>query len=74
MIFQISQKLHLGKDQVEQVMELLNSDATIPFIARYRKEKTGGLDEVQLANIRDLAEQIKSFEERKASIQSEFYH
>jgi len=68
MIFQISQKLHLGKDQVEQVMELLNSDATIPFIARYRKEKTGGLDEVQLANIRDLAEQIKSFEERKVSI------
>ena len=68
MTFQIAQKLQIGKDQVQQVIDLLNSDATIPFIARYRKEKTGGLDEVQISAIRDLSEQIKAFEERKASI------
>ncbi len=68
MISQIAQKLQLEKYQVQQVLDLLNSDATIPFIARYRKEKTGELDEVQIAKIRDLAEQIKSFEERKSSI------
>lgn len=68
MTIQIAQELQLGKDQVQQVMDLLNADATIPFIARYRKEKTGGLDEVQISAIRDLAEQIKSFDERKTSI------
>jgi len=68
MIFQISQKLQLNKDQIQQVIGLLNSDATIPFIARYRKEKTGGLDEVQITSIRDLALQITTLNNRKESI------
>lgn len=67
-ISQIAHQLNLKNEQVQQVLELLQTDCTIPFIARYRKEKTGALDEVQIANIRDLAEQIKSFKDRKETI------
>ena len=45
---------------VQSVLRLLSEGATIPFIARYRKEQTGGLDEVQVASIRD---QAKRFDE-----------
>lgn len=65
---QIAQLLHLRSKQVLQVLELLNADATIPFIARYRKEKTEGLDEVQISEIRDLLEEITSFNDRRESI------
>lgn len=68
MITKIAQQIKIKTHQVEAVLELLKADATIPFIARYRKEKTGGLDEVQIANIRDLNEQITSFNQRKESI------
>ncbi len=68
MISQISSALHLDEKQVKEVLDLLNADATIPFIARYRKELTGGLDEVQITDIRDLHQQIKSFQQRKESI------
>ncbi len=64
----ISQKLNIQNQQVNQVLDLLKADATIPFIARYRKEVTGGLDEVQIATIRDMHEQIVALEERKESI------
>jgi uncharacterized protein len=47
---------------------LLEEDATIPFIARYRKEATGSLDEVQIAAIRDRLEQLKELEKRRESI------
>lgn len=68
MITKIAQQINIKTSQVEAVLELLKADATIPFIARYRKEKTGGLDEVQIASIRDIAEQITSFGQRKGSI------
>ena len=45
----ISQALGISLRQTEQTLNLLNEGATIPFIARYRKEATGGLDEVQIA-------------------------
>ena len=49
----IAKELDLQVKQVENVLELLDSGATIPFIARYRKEATDSLDEVQIGNIRD---------------------
>lgn len=68
MITQIALQTLLKEEQVQEVIDLLHADATIPFIARYRKEKTGGLDEVQIAKIRDLLEQITSFQQRKETI------
>lgn len=65
---QIAQQLQLTGKQVSAVLALLAGDATIPFIARYRKERTGDLDEIQITKIRDLAEKIKEFENRKESI------
>ncbi|MCI0523085.1 MAG: hypothetical protein L0Y37_05460, partial [Bacteroidales bacterium] len=49
----IAQKLRLHDWQVENTLRLLDDGATIPFISRYRKEVTGSLNEVQLAEIRD---------------------
>jgi uncharacterized protein len=68
MITQIAQAVGIKTDQVQNVLELLAADATIPFISRYRKEKTGGLDEVQITQIRDLLQQITQFNERKATV------
>ncbi|GIL22643.1 MAG: RNA-binding transcriptional accessory protein [Bacteroidota bacterium] len=64
----ISEELNLKPHQVSRVIELLNGGATIPFIARYRKEITGGLDEVVLTTIRDRHEQLGELEKRRESI------
>jgi len=53
---------------IVKTLELLSEGATIPFIARYRKEATGGLDEVEIALIRDQAKLFKAIEDRKATI------
>ena len=68
MIQKISQQLNLQTSQVENTLELLEGGATIPFIARYRKERTNQLDEVQIKAIRDLHEQFTVLEKRKTSI------
>ncbi len=47
----ISTSLGINSHQVNKTIELLNDGATLPFVARYRKEVTGGLDEVQIADI-----------------------
>lgn len=65
----IAGSLSLRVQQVEAVMELLNEGATIPFIARYRKDKTGNLDEVAIQQIQDQAKFLKEFTERKAFIE-----
>lgn len=62
-------KLGLQAQQVDAVLNLLDEGATIPFIARYRKDKTGALDEVQIQNIQDEAKFQKEFSERKAFIE-----
>ena len=49
-------------------MALLNQDCTLPFIARYRKEATGGLDEIEIGKIIELKEQFEAVEKRKKSI------
>ncbi len=64
----ISQDTGLNKKQVETVVSLLDEGATIWFIARYRKEKTGSLDEVAIADIRDRMEGIKALSDRKTAI------
>lgn len=64
----IASELNLKADQVTRVIELLESGATIPFVARYRKEVTGSLDEVVLTAIRDRHEQLIELEKRRASI------
>lgn len=65
---QIAQELNLNLSQVENVLELLQEGATIPFIARYRKERTGSLDEVQLREIADRSVYLSELEGRKMSI------
>src|SRR5438046_1603370 len=65
----ISAKLNVRTAQVEAVLELLEEGSTIPFIARYRKDKTGNLDEVQIQQIQDEAKFLKEFTERKAFIE-----
>jgi uncharacterized protein len=66
---QISVKLNLKPSQAEAVLQLFEEGATIPFIARYRKDKTGGLDEVQIQQIQDELKALKEFTERKAFIE-----
>lgn len=65
----IAALLNLRVNQVEAVLALLEESATIPFIARYRKDKTGGLDEVQIQQIQDQAKALKEFTERKTFIE-----
>lgn len=65
----VSAKLNISLQQVTAVLELLNEGATIPFIARYRKDKTGALDEVQIQNIQDEAKFQQEFSDRKVFIE-----
>jgi len=67
-IAQISRELSIREDQVEAACRLLDEGATVPFIARYRKEATGCLDEVKISGIRDRLAQLKRLAERKQSI------
>ena len=67
-ITKIANELKLTTKQVEAVVNLLTEGATIPFIARYRKEVTGSLDEVVLASIRDRHEQLMELDKRKEAI------
>ena len=55
-ILETAQKLAIKKEQVENVLSLLEEGATVPFIARYRKERTGGLDEDQIREISQIYE------------------
>ena len=64
----IAGQLNLGPRQVEKTIELLEEGATIPFIARYRKEVTGGLNEVQITAIRDLLLKLKELDKRREAI------
>lgn len=64
----IAQRLELGARQVERTVELLEQGATVPFIARYRKEVTGSLNEVQIAAIRDLLLRLKELDKRREAI------
>ena len=64
----ISHSLSLPLQSVSAVLTLLNEGCTIPFISRYRKERTGGLDEVQITDISELYDRLKELGKRKETI------
>lgn len=64
----IAQELKLRLQQVEAVVSLLDEDATVPFIARYRKEATGSLDEVAITTIRDRLAALQELNKRREAI------
>ena len=67
-ITKIAQELQLMEKQVRAVLLLLGEGATVPFIARYRKEATEGLDEVNVISIRDRAEQLGTLDKRREAV------
>ena len=67
-IEKISSELKLQNSQTQAVAALLEDGATVPFIARYRKEATGGLDELNVTAIRDRLLQLKELDQRKESV------
>ncbi|NDV64391.1 Tex family protein [Bacteroides sp. 224] len=66
----ISDRLSISKNQVKNTLTLLNDGSTIPFISRYRKEATGGLDEVKIGEIKELNDKYCEISKRKDTILS----
>ncbi len=64
----IAQSLNLNIEAVGNTLSLLEEGCTIPFISRYRKERTGALDEVQIATINDENERLKEIQKRKETV------
>ena len=64
----ISKELGLAPQKVNNVIELLDGGATIPFIARYRKEATGSMDEVAIGNVKDMYEKLNAIVQRKETV------
>lgn len=64
----IASALNISEKQINNTLVLLNDGATIPFISRYRKEATGGLDEVQIGNIKDQYDKLCELSKRKETI------
>ena len=67
----LAAELNLPRSSVAAVVQLLAESATVPFIARYRKEATGGLDEVQIRNIEERRTYLVELDARRKSILSE---
>jgi uncharacterized protein len=64
----IARNLGIRNNQVTNTLELINEGATVPFISRYRKERTGSLDEVQVLKIKELGEKFTELEKRKETV------
>ncbi len=64
----LKKNTHLPQNSIKNTVELLNEDCTVPFISRYRKEKTGNLDEVQIAAIVQFKTQFETLEKRKSAV------
>jgi len=64
----IAGRLNLGVVQVKNTIELIAEGATVPFISRYRKERTGSMDELQVAGVRDAYEELKELQKRQEYI------
>lgn len=64
----IASSLGLAADKVRNTVELLEGGATVPFVARYRKEATGSMDEVAIGNIKEMHEKLKALVQRKATV------
>ncbi|WNB17052.1 Tex family protein [Marivirga arenosa] len=67
-IIKIAGELNVRPQQVKAVVELLDGGATVPFISRYRKEATGSLDEVAVADVRDRVQQLRDLDKRREAI------
>ena len=67
-IRQIATEIRVGEHQVRAAMELLDGGATVPFIARYRKEATGGLDDIQLRELSYRLDYLRELEDRRAAV------
>ena len=65
---QIAKELGVREQQVEATVALLDGGATVPFIARYRKEPTGALDDAQLRTLEERLNYLRELEERRAVI------
>ena len=61
----IANSLQLSEKQIRNSIQLLDEGATIPFISRYRKEMTDGMDEVQLAETKEQLDKLRELEKRK---------
>jgi len=64
----VSRELSIPRKQVEGALALFSEGATLPFIARYRKEATGGLDELQLREVRDRTAYLEALEDRRRTV------
>ena len=64
----IAQELNVEERQVAAAVELLDGGATVPFIARYRKEATGALDDTQLRTLEERLRYLRELEERRKAI------
>ncbi len=67
-IAQIAQEIRVRVQQIEAAVALLDGGATVPFIARYRKEVTGGLDDIQLRELETRLSYLRELEERRAAV------
>ena len=67
-IFKIAQEESINQGQVKNAIQLLDDGGTVPFISRYRKEATGGLDEVVIGKIRDRITQLRELDKRREAI------
>jgi uncharacterized protein len=65
---QIARELSVGVNQVTAAVELLGEGSTVPFIARYRKEKTGGLDDTQLRKLEERLGYLRELEDRRTAV------
>lgn len=66
----VAKQLNIPERQIKSTLGLLGEGATIPFISRYRKEVTGGLDEVQISNIKELGDKLAELAKRKETVLS----
>ncbi|GAB2774599.1 Tex family protein [Rhabdobacter roseus] len=64
----IAREANVSEKQVRNTIQLLDEGATVPFLSRYRKEATGGLDEVQIGNIKDTYQKQQEVEKRREAI------
>ena len=66
----ISEELEVKKEQVQAAVELLDEGCTVPFIARYRKEVTGGLSDENLRDLFDRLTYLRNLEQRKEEVKN----
>lgn len=66
--FIVSNELSISEEQIRTTITLLDEGATVPFISRYRKELTQGLDEVQITSVRDRMQQLRDLDKRRETV------